>query len=651
MNQEELVAIVRTEITNAESYSDGEINESRQEALAYYMQDAKARGDCAKGRSSVMSTDIADMVDNTLAQMTLAFEGDLIAQFEPYSEEDEDNADKETDFVSHVIMDDNPGYHILRDSCFDALLLKNGVIKVHWEEKSEVSFVDYKGLDPLQTQFLLQGGYGEPVDGEETPEGYNLTVKQITKEGKPRIEAVPPDELLVNKDHTNMDLQEARFVAHRLRPMRSTLVQMGFDKDTVDRLPTYTADSQDDQTNLHRQRDDTDPSAHKATERVLIHECYYFVDLDDDGIAERYKIVIGNRSELLEIKPCSYVPFTAGAALPIPHQFHGMSMFDKLKEISDTKTDLMRQMMDSGWMSINQRMKAVRGSVEEDSLLMNQAGGVVWCTDDLNAVEQLPPIPTHGTALELLGYMDKLRTERGGSALDMASENLPVAGGTAHGTERVMTSREQMVTYMTRNLAETLISGVYLLVHRMLRTYAQGPLHAKLGNTYAATVPQQWPERKRVAVTVGATEGERMRKLAATDAVINYSLQAMQAGANGIMVDWNTIYNAMKDRARYAGMDFPEQYWIDPSSPEAQQAMQQQQQAQQQQQQYQTWMFLQQIQTMIEAEKTKRLQLAAEQERATEDRMLEYDKLVNDYTHDMTKLELEYVADVPGSAV
>jgi ABC-type arginine transport system ATPase subunit len=142
-----------------------------------------------------------------------------------------------------------------------------------------------------------------------------------------------------------------------------------------------------------------------------------------------------------------------------------------------------------------------------------------------------------------------------------------------------------------------------------------------------------------------------MRKLAATDAVINYSLQAMQAGANGIMVDWNTIYNAMKDRARYAGMDFPEQYWIDPSSPEAQQAMQQQQQAQQQQQQYQTWMFLQQIQTMIEAEKTKRLQLAAEQERATEDRMLEYDKLVNDYTHDMTKLELEYVADVPGSAV
>jgi hypothetical protein len=65
-------------------------------------------------------------------------------------------------------------------------------------------------------------------------------------------------------------------------------------------------------------------------------------------------------------------------------------------------------------------------------------------------------------------------------------------------------------------------------------------------------------------------------------------MQGMMAqGGTGIIVDMPRLYNAMGDWIRTANLGSPDQYLVDPKSPEAQQAAQAQSQAQQQQMQEQ----------------------------------------------------------------
>jgi hypothetical protein len=41
---------------------------------------------------------------------------------------------QETDYVNHVFMQKNPGFLILYTFIKDALLSKNGIVKVYWDE-------------------------------------------------------------------------------------------------------------------------------------------------------------------------------------------------------------------------------------------------------------------------------------------------------------------------------------------------------------------------------------------------------------------------------------------------------------------------------------------------------------------------------------
>jgi hypothetical protein len=54
-------------------------------------------------------------------------------------------------------------------------------------------------------------------------------------------------------------------------------------------------------------------------------------------------------------------------------------------------------------------------------------------------------------------------------------------------------------------------------------------------------------------------------------------------GQDGVLVGLPQLYNALIDFARASGLQAPEQYWVDPDSPQAQQAAQQKAQAAQQQ--------------------------------------------------------------------
>jgi hypothetical protein len=167
---------------------------------------------------------------------------------------------------------------------------------------------------------------------------------------------------------------------------------------------------------------------------------------------------------------------------------------------------------------------------------------------------------------------------------------------------------EQMAGWFAENLVETLLKPAFMRVHKLLRTDLAGPTSAKIRGKWQQTDTGQWQPREELDITMGMTTAEKAARIGALSQVITNQSMILQMGGGGILTDNAKMYNAMCDWCRANDLHEPEQYLIDPTSPEAQQAQQaqaQQQQQQMQQQQKQIMDLQRQVQA-FELEKQSR---------------------------------------------
>jgi hypothetical protein len=129
------------------------LSSDRSDAMDYYLGDMSKDMPAADGRSSAVSTDVADTIEGLMPQLMDIFAGsDEVVRFEPVGPEDEEAAQQETDYVNHVFMQNNPGFMTLYAFIKDALLSKVGVVKVWWEEREIEERETYYGQ--TEEQFL-----------------------------------------------------------------------------------------------------------------------------------------------------------------------------------------------------------------------------------------------------------------------------------------------------------------------------------------------------------------------------------------------------------------------------------------------------------------------------------------------------------------
>ncbi len=117
------------------------------------------------------------------------------------------------------------------------------------------------------------------------------TIKRITKDGRIKIMAVPPEELLL--DRRARSFEDSTIIAHRQMATVADLIAMGYDQDEIEEnLSTTDLDSNDEY--LARQplstTFGTNDAANPMMRRVLYIEAYSRVDFDGDGIAELRKV-------------------------------------------------------------------------------------------------------------------------------------------------------------------------------------------------------------------------------------------------------------------------------------------------------------------------------------------------------------------------
>ena len=110
----------------------------RDDALLYYVGDMSKDMPTIDGRSEAVSTDVQDTIEGLMPSLMEIFCGsEETVKFDPVNEQDVEGAEQETDYVNHVMMNENPGFLVLYSMIKDALLSKVGVVKVWWEEEDQ----------------------------------------------------------------------------------------------------------------------------------------------------------------------------------------------------------------------------------------------------------------------------------------------------------------------------------------------------------------------------------------------------------------------------------------------------------------------------------------------------------------------------------
>ncbi len=663
MEDDVLIGIIEAELSEGIGADADAQPTNRDLAWNYYL--AKPRGDEKEGRSKIISTDLADMVEAMLAQILPAFTTDLFVEFEADSPQDEETIEEESAYVNWVVQQKNNGFTLFYSLFKDALLSKNCVAKVTTEERINTDIVTYDNI-PRQAiqqvvvqiqQNLIQQGidintlkYGEDISIilDEEPDSPLVSIKVTVHQKKKEvcIDPIPVERAVVNADHNCISLTKARFAAHRDILTTSDLLQMGIDPDIVEQLPTCT--TADDAATIRRnqttQEGEIAETNDESTRPIEVYDIIMLIDFDQDGFAEQRRILYSSNNILIN-EEVDHSSFASGTAFIQPFRWLGLSLYDKLKQVQDSKTDFLRQAHDNAKTANNARIGYVNGQVNPDDIFNSKPGGGIR----MRRKDSIVPIQTPNVLpaiFEMLGYMDKVRTERAGAALDMQSQQLQVPSDTAHGVERLVSAKEQLSALVSRTLAETVVRDIYLLVHEEARRNMSHPVSFKHDGTWRTANPANWPRRDRVSLTVGLSQGERMRQAQALGLVVQQQNEQREKGQDGVLIDNNGVYRALTDFAKMVGLANPAQYWINPQSPQAKQAaqmkMKQAMERQQAMKKQQDQLIQLQEGMVAMQEETKRLKAMLDrqtnQEKIFEDRR----QHTEDTATDLLELELEH---------
>ena len=571
MDDGELQSVLRAEFDDARDYHTNQLGNERQKAGDYYL--GAKFGNEQEGRSSVVSTEVADTIEYVMPSLMRIFAStDEAVRFMPRGPEDVEAAEQASEYVNWVLNNENAGFTILHNWFKDALLNKMGVVKFWWDEKVETSTEEYEGLsDPEfallvsdqavevveHEQKVLQAAVIDPMSGVMvSPQivSHEVTVRRRRKYGCIKVDNVPPEEFFANKRARS--LEDARFVAHRVEMTASDLIAMGYDRDLVESKAGATSDLETDAERNRRFADlaKNDP-ADDSQRTVLVTECYARVDYDGDGIAELRRIVcFGEDMEVAANDPFDHIPFAVVSPILMPHKLVGRSLAELVMDLQLIKSTVLRQLLDNLYLSNNSRVVVVDGQVNLDDLLTNRPGGIVRSA----APGMVSPlsVPQIGQqAFGMLEYLDAVREQRTGiNRASMGLDADKLQSTTAIAVQAQMSASQGKIEMIARVFAETGMRALFKGLLHLATKYENRPKIIRLRGKFVPMDPRNWKTEYDVSVNVGLGTGQVQERMQALMMVLGKQEQLLQQlGLQNPVVSPNQYLNTLKQLVQLAG--------------------------------------------------------------------------------------------------
>jgi hypothetical protein len=590
MDDAELEAIVNGELQDAVSYIDSDISPIRAKGTEYYRGDPF--GNEEDGRSQVVAMEVRDTVSAMMPSlMRVFFSSENVVEFMPRGPEDEAGAQQATDYANFVFSSDNNGFLQSYAIFKDALVRKCGIAKYWWEETEEVRIEDYSGLDDQTVQLLMEEdaqvkivtSYPDPsisseqfamlqeqaaAAGVEAPSismVHDVQIKRIKKDGRIRVMAVPPEELVI--DRRARSFEDAGIIAHRQMLTVGKLVEMGYDLEEIETNLSST-DLETNDEYLARQPLSTGLGANDSLnpmQRSLMYiEAYLRVDYDGDGLPELRKICcMGSGYKMVRNLPASYIPFVDFPFDPEPHTspIEAMSVFDITHDIQEIKSQVLRNTLDSLAQSIHPRTAVVEGQVNIDDVLNNETGAVIR----MRAPGMVQPLaqPFVGQAgYSMLEYLDQVKEDRTGMSKAAMGLNADALQSTTKAAVTATIGASQSRLELTARILAEGMKKLFKGILFLLTTHQDKPRMVRLRNQWVQIDPRAWDASMDVSVNIGLGNGDTNDRLQTLMMVLQKQEQIMgQFGLENPVVTPQMYTRTLQKIAELSGLKDSSQYF------------------------------------------------------------------------------------------
>ncbi len=590
LTDDEIETIVATAITDAVDFVESEISPERVKAQRYF--DGETDLGFEDGRSRVVATKVRDAIRGikpSLMRIFLSTERPV--EFVPRGPEDTQGAEQATAYM-HWKFGEINGYKVLSDVFHDALVKKNGIAKIYWEEYQTGKTYTFTNLNDEEFALIVNEDDIEVIEHSEVIEvemdqmgmqvqtrKHDIKIIKTHDDGKLCVESVPPEEFFV--DRNARSIEDAYVVAHRTEMRVADVVAMGFDFDEISELSGISeTDSLVDEEDFARrgysrdraEEDYNDPSM----KVVLITEAYMRVDVDGTGVPLLHKFTMGGSGyKLLDLMPCDNVPFAVFECDPEPHAFYGRSIADLIMNDQDASTSMLRGMLDNVALTNQPRQQVVEDLTNMDDVLNNEIGAIVR-VKQMGAIQDLSVPFIAGSTLPAMQYMDEQTEQKTGvsrASLGLDPDALQNATATAVAT--TMQAGAGQVEVIARNFAEGGMRQMFKLMLDLMIKNTTDEEMMRLNGRFIPVDPRVWNSAMDVSINVGLGTGKDETKIAALNQALQMQIQIYQTyGPQNGLVTMTQIRNSLGDVLAMSGIRNTDRYFA-PMDAQTEAALQQ----------------------------------------------------------------------------
>jgi hypothetical protein len=590
MTEDEIQEIGSDAVKSAISFVESEIADARIKSQRYFEGEVDIGEE--DGRSKIVSTKVRDTIRAIKPSLMRVFlSSENAVEFVPTSQEDVKGAEQATKYANYR-FNELDGYTLLSNVIHDALVKKTGILKVWWEDNTEAETFSFTNVTDEEMSAIVNEKDATVLEhstemqlGDEGMEvaKHSLKISYKKENGKLKIEAVPPEEFLVDRNAKSVD--DAYVVAHRTELRVSDLVQMGYDFDEVSNLSDLSSDdSYVDSEAFERQgyeQDDEENKQDISMKKIAVTEAYMKIDKEGTGVAQMYRLVMaGGENTLLECEPFGEVPFAVFEIDPEPHTFFGRSVADLIMNDQDSSTAMLRGIMDNVALTNSPRQGYVQGQVNVDDLMNNEIGGLIRLKSPQALVDIATPFVA-GQVLTAMQYLDN--TIEGKTGVSKASQGLdPDALQNTSATAARLQAQQgsAQIEVMARNIAEGGMKRLFKLILNLLVENSCEETMMRLHGEFVPVDPRSWNTAMDVTINVGLGTGREETRTMALQQALTMQMQIWQTyGSSNGLVTMTGIRNTLGDMLALSGIKNVDRYF-NPMTPEMEQQLIQQQQQQ-----------------------------------------------------------------------
>lgn len=467
LSEDEFQQAVEELIEDAEHYADANWRGAREDGWKRYKGHVDTKPE--PGGDSTVYAEVRDAVQQLLPEIM----EQLAGSEEPVEYYSNDPAKaqqtKAATLLAISIWWEGGGWQSLYDSVMHAAVGRLGCLKVYRHEKLCMEEEQVSGSPEEMDQYEQTPGYAvmeredieaeapDPLTGE--PIHYVAqSVGQVRRyyvEAELRIDAPFPGEIICT---STSDPDSALCIGQKSTVRMADLRAMGIELDELEDVRGYD-DTADDERAAQTDESRQTPKDYGswALQPVTLYEVYVLLDANGDGLLERWKVIAaGDDKTVLRAEQRAThddQPYVLFPYRRSPQTIQGLSIPDLVTDLQESKTKLMRGLIDNVD-TVNNPMMLASGTVNWASL---QTWRKMKVVDERtpNSVRWFAPPPTAGETLPVLQYLDTITEQRigaGRAAQGLQPDSLTSVAAVAVAGAQAAAQRAIKLT--TRTIAE-----------------------------------------------------------------------------------------------------------------------------------------------------------------------------------------------------